>query len=299
MSAEPSEARLDRRYPLRPFDPRLMEGVLHGRSVRSVEVFPEGKGSGSYRVTLSDGETCVLRLLSGPTAARECYTLRLASSFAPVPTVLDAGEDWLVLSFVAGRSLAKAPEGLGAAAAALPGLALCRFEQAGWIEADGRICPFDFGHEGGFVGAILTRPTVLRWTGLAMAEAISRILARPAVRFDATPGEVCLCHGDFNPSNILLHEGAVSGILDWEFAHAGDRYMDLGNLLRRAPRDRHDEIRAGYESRGERLPDNWVERAECADVSSHLEFLTSGLSDGFKQECVGWLRSFVERYGDR
>jgi hypothetical protein len=39
-------------------------------------------------------------------------------------------------------------------------------------------------------------------------------------------------HGDFNSTNILVHKGAVTCILDWEFSHAGSPYMDIGNLLR-------------------------------------------------------------------
>jgi aminoglycoside phosphotransferase (APT) family kinase protein len=41
-------------------------------------------------------------------------------------------------------------------------------------------------------------------------------------------------HGDFNPKNLLVdpESGVVTGLVDWEFAHAGSPYADLGNLLR-------------------------------------------------------------------
>ena len=41
-------------------------------------------------------------------------------------------------------------------------------------------------------------------------------------------------HSDFNPKNILVDpaSGAVTAVLDWEYAHAGSPYADLGNLLR-------------------------------------------------------------------
>ena len=44
----------------------------------------------------------------------------------------------------------------------------------------------------------------------------------------------CLVHSDFNAKNILVDPdtGEVTGLLDWEFAHAGSPYTDLGNLLR-------------------------------------------------------------------
>ncbi|MGH3357842.1 MAG: phosphotransferase family protein [Nocardioidaceae bacterium] len=44
----------------------------------------------------------------------------------------------------------------------------------------------------------------------------------------------CLVHSDFNPKNLLVDPatGALTGLLDWEFAHAGSPAADLGNLLR-------------------------------------------------------------------
>jgi aminoglycoside phosphotransferase (APT) family kinase protein len=44
----------------------------------------------------------------------------------------------------------------------------------------------------------------------------------------------CLVHSDFNAKNLLVDPstGQVTGVLDWEFAHAGAPVEDLGNLLR-------------------------------------------------------------------
>lgn len=44
----------------------------------------------------------------------------------------------------------------------------------------------------------------------------------------------CLVHSDLNPKNVLVDPATlqVTGVLDWEFAHAGHPGTDLGNLLR-------------------------------------------------------------------
>jgi aminoglycoside phosphotransferase (APT) family kinase protein len=44
----------------------------------------------------------------------------------------------------------------------------------------------------------------------------------------------CLVHSDLNPKNLLFDPEtlAITGVLDWEFAHAGHPFTDLGNLLR-------------------------------------------------------------------
>jgi aminoglycoside phosphotransferase (APT) family kinase protein len=49
-----------------------------------------------------------------------------------------------------------------------------------------------------------------------------------------TVDRVCLVHSDLNPKNLLLDPDslALTGVLDWEFAHAGHPFTDLGNLLR-------------------------------------------------------------------
>ncbi len=37
-----------------------------------------------------------------------------------------------------------------------------------------------------------------------------------------------LVHGDFKPGNLLLGDGQVTAVLDWETAHLGDPHEDLG-----------------------------------------------------------------------
>lgn len=58
------------------------------------------------------------------------------------------------------------------------------------------------------------------------------VAERAAVDLDgAAP---CLVHSDLNPKNVLVDPATlhVTGVLDWEFAHAGHPATDLGNLLR-------------------------------------------------------------------
>ncbi len=88
----------------------------------------------------------------------------------------------------------------------------------------------------------------------------------------------------------------MSGVLDWEFSHAGTPYMDIGNLLRHTDTRYHPAIKAGLETGGMTLPSDWQERAELVDISSQIEFLTSGRSEAFKRECVARIHAFVRKY---
>lgn len=42
------------------------------------------------------------------------------------------------------------------------------------------------------------------------------------------PARLSLVHGDFRPANVLIYDGQVEVVLDWELAHLGDPVDDLG-----------------------------------------------------------------------
>jgi aminoglycoside phosphotransferase (APT) family kinase protein len=80
---------------------------------------------------------------------------------------------------------------------------------------------------------------------------------------------VCLVHSDFNPKNLLVDPSTaeITGLIDWEFAHAGSPYTDLGNLLRFCD----DPVLGGavlsvVRSTGPSLGDRLVERGRVADL---------------------------------
>ncbi|MEZ5112637.1 MAG: phosphotransferase [Nocardioidaceae bacterium] len=51
----------------------------------------------------------------------------------------------------------------------------------------------------------------------------------------ATSKRACLTHGDLSPRNLLCDPdaGVITGVVDWEFAHAGHPMEDAGKLIRR------------------------------------------------------------------
>ena len=64
----------------------------------------------------------------------------------------------------------------------------------------------------------------------------TRELANWLVETAPAPAKQVLVHGDFKPGNMLLRDGRIAGLLDWETAHIGDPVEDLGwitNPLRR------------------------------------------------------------------
>jgi aminoglycoside phosphotransferase (APT) family kinase protein len=113
-----------------------------------------------------------------------------------------------------------------------------------------------------------------------LRDRVWRLVQTSAERFpDAWPPH--LAHGDFNLTNVLVDDhGELSAVLDWEFAHAGNIWADLGNLLRSRPECPLPPyfVPALLESLSElglNLPENWNALRLLADLASACEFLSS------------------------
>jgi len=289
----------DRRNPHKPFDRSLIESFLQGRELSSVELLAAGKSNTNYKLILGDGQRFVLRLYSHGDAQREVYVMGLARDLVPVPQEIHRGENWSVFSFMDGELLERLPQHSGAAAEALAKISSIVFQEPGWIDSDGSVSPFPFGGVRGFIAESLDKAGVRAWIGEESVVRIEQIIKVESGRLEELESECGLVHGDFNPTNILISNGAVSGVLDWEYCHSGTPYMDIGNLLRHTPAEYHGLIQSGLESGGMRLPDDWAKRAQLVDLTSHLEFLTSNRSDGFKQQCADRVHEFTEIFGGR
>jgi len=86
-------------------------------------------------------------------------------------------------------------------------------------------------------------------------------------------GRVCLVHSDFNPKNLLVDpkSGRVTGLVDWEYAHAGLPYTDLGNLLRFERGPFGDAVFAAYERQTPTPDQRALLRARAADLWALVE----------------------------
>ena len=170
--------------------------------------------------------------------------LRLVRGLVPVPDVLEVrrgvatadSPGLLVTSYVEGvradellptlddEGLATVGHHLGALAATLAGMPMLR--SGPFVDADLRIGSFDVPD-----GLPAYVEDLGRFELLDLAEDAQALLD--------TVNRCSLVHSDLNPKNVLLDPDSlrVTALVDWEFAHAGHPFADLGNLLRfdRAP----------------------------------------------------------------
>ena len=296
-----------RRRPILPCDVAGLEarapGFLRGRAVRDFRLLEGGRCNSNYRFRVGD-EDFVLRLYARGDArapARERAAMALAGPLVPVAGALAFGDDWVIGRFLPGVTLDRAPTAAAIrdAGRTLAAIASVRLPARGDLGEGGGVIPwrFDGGLEDGgddFNESCLARPRVREALG-DLVEGVRALLRRAQPLFEEMDAEVRLVHGDFRPDNLLVDGDRVTGVLDWEFAHAGSTYMDLGNLLRHLGPANAPAIEAGLRDRGHLVPEDWVRRAGLFDLSAQLEFLASDdvRDEAFRRSCVDRIRALL------
>jgi aminoglycoside phosphotransferase (APT) family kinase protein len=105
------------------------------------------------------------------------------------------------------------------------------------------------------------------------------------------PGDVVLLHQDFRTGNYLVEEGALTGILDWEFAAWGDPMSDIAWFCAKCWRFGRDDREAGgigsrevfyrgYEAASGRRVE--AERVAYWEVMAHLRWAVIALQQGHR-----------------
>ena len=291
MSLESSGLTADapeRRFPPLPFLPDTLEPLTRqGRTILRHSLLSGGRTNTCYKIEFDDGAAVVLRRYARGCPELECRIYRLVSGVIPVPEVLLSGPDYTICKFMPGKLLKDVPQAVRSAGRILGRLRRFRFPEAGRLLPDGGVEPWPFRE---FNEIMYANPAVQRWLG---HDRIARLRRLPSPE----PEPPVLVHGDFNPTNLLAENGEITAVLDWEFAMSGPPLLDLANLCRNLPPSLQPEIAAGLADEGVELPREWPRRCRLLDLGSHLEFLTSNLSDDFKRSRVALIDQLLAEYG--
>ena len=229
----------------------MSELVSAAQELLGADVRPLSGGySGETFLVGAAGEEAVLRLyLRDPERAEvDAALLALVRGIVPVPRVLDqrkadtSGPAHLLLERLPGVRLDEllplADAETRRAAGASVGRVLARLAGMPYLRgglfvgSDLDVRPFPDGGLREWVESHRGVGGFAAWTQEEF-DALLEVADDGQWHLDRI-GRVCLCHSDFNPKNVLVDasSGEVTGLIDWEFAHAGMPYTDLGNLLR-------------------------------------------------------------------
>lgn len=218
-----------------------------------------GGFSGETFLAEAAGERTVVRIYGGRGSRRgpeapeiDAAVLRLVRGLLPVPSVLEvrradesAGTPGLLItSYLEGSRLdlllPELSEAMTETVGRNLGQVLARLAQMPMLRAgmfvDGDLRLGDLPPGGddlvAWTQAHLEGPVLGEWPPAAQ-EGLLAVAEHAQALLDRVD-RVCLVHSDLNPKNVLVDPatGEVTGLLDWEFAHAGAPLADLGNLLR-------------------------------------------------------------------
>ncbi len=251
-----------------------------------------GGHSGETFLAEAAGERTVVRVYGERSAGRgpeaplvDAAVLHLVRGLLPVPEVIEArradaatgSPGLLVSSFLPGSRLdlllpeldetarATVGRGLGAVVARLAQMPMPR--PGLFVDDTLRTEPLPGGDLTTFVETYRQGTALATWPDEAY-DGLLAVAEHAQVLLDKV-SRTCLVHSDLNPKNLLVDPGTleVTGVLDWEFAHAGSPVTDLGNLLR----FEREAAFAGavldaYRELVVDAPDDVLDRARAADL---------------------------------
>jgi fructosamine-3-kinase len=224
-------------------------------------------GGGQANINIGVGRRVLRIYRRDPSAAAvEAALLEQPWRSFRVPELLARGDDFVVLARVPHRPLEDRPEHGAAAGRALAEIHQRAFAAPSFfLDRDlAAVEPVD-----DFVAAWAAYAraelagTPWQKLGASAAEAIERRCA------GAELGQAVLLHGDFKPSNLHWTDDGELLVLDWEFAYAGPRLMDIAQLARwDPPAPFLDAFAASYRAAGGALDHDWRRRAAVLDLGN-------------------------------
>ena len=211
-----------------------------------------GHSNLTYACADATGRRWVLRrpplgrvLASAHDVAREHRLMAaLADSAVPVPAVLGLCEDisvndapFMLMAYVDGCVLhdATAADALATSERQAIGLHAATVLAALHAIDPSTVGLGDLGRHDGYVARQLKRWTAqweaTRDTPLAAMDDVARLLA---TRLPAQQG-TAIVHGDYRLGNMLVAQGRIAAVLDWELCTLGDALADLGYIMNHWP----------------------------------------------------------------
>lgn len=196
-----------------------------------VRIYPPGAGRGDDAALI---DAALLRLVRGLLPVADVLECRRADQAADRPGLLVT--EWLpgvrgdlVLPDLDAAARERLGAHLGGLLADLAGMPMVRGGE--FVDVDLTVRPHPPAADG-LPAWVDEHRSLFGWSA-AELRGLDDLAADAQALLDEVD-RVCLVHSDFNPKNLLIDPETltVTGLLDWEFAHAGLPVTDLGNLLR-------------------------------------------------------------------
>lgn len=288
---------MDRRFPKQAFNLNDFSGFFESDKAfpLKVEFLTGGACNSNYLVSISEGEKVVCRIHSRETAKTESYINSLVKGVVPTSELLWTSGNFSVRHYIEGEEFTPSSSLVKEAGLIIAKMSKIKFEGKGYIQTDGLVKQIDgwSSIEGGMLN-LLEHKQVKEILPTDLYSQLKRIISTYETVLTSFDESKNLVHGDFRPDNILVSDDCIKAVVDWEFAHSGCSYMDIGNIMRHIPDKWAIHLENGLIEGGFDLDKDWLFRAKLIDLISHLEFLTSDRSQKFKESCIDKIKEFVD-----
>jgi aminoglycoside phosphotransferase (APT) family kinase protein len=274
-----------------------LAGVLPGPAPE-IEPLTGGYRNTTLLLTRDDQRWVLRRHRHANRAAVEVAIAARVKGVVPVPDVLAAdldgsasGMPTLLLTYVDGTPGHEATGFAADAGRKLAAIGTVTFDRPGAL-ATPDLIPSTEGMPGdlaGFVADRMRSPDVRLTT--SERDGLTRLAEEWAPLIPE--GDARLVHADYNPKNLLTHNGSVVAVLDWEFAFSGSPLADVGNMLRFADRPFADAFIAGYREAGGELPQDWRAISRALDLFALADLLTRKETSPVTEAVTGLVRALL------
>lgn len=245
-------------------------------------------------------DAAVLSLVRGLVPVADVLEARRADPASGMPallvtSVLPGERGDLVLPSLDREGLRRLGAAVGELAATLGGMPMRR--PGSFV--DGELGLGDLGGPDGLPEWVLAHADRLaHWAPDDLAGL--RAVATDAQGLLDTVTRSCLVHSDLNPKNLLVDPDtlAITGVVDWEYAHAGHPFTDLGNVLRFDREPAYVEAVLGaYADRRGTPPGEALALARAADLWALVDLAARAPENPVAARAEALLRG-IARAGD-
>jgi len=295
----------------------LMRTAVSGANVHRLEPLRGGRRNTSYRIELdrpSQSGAYVLRLYAhrgNNKWSKEAALWRMLEAEVPMPRVFAATFDrdlfaypFAIFEFIDGKPLDSVIRAGQAPSDSL-------------LQEIGRTLARVHKHRFGAVGFLdealdvaTTLPALSSWydmlmgphgralAGPATVAEVAACVARHQPSLDELDRDPRLVHGDFRPANLLVRDGRLVAVIDWEDAMAGHWLADIGQFLRDRSEIDDDHGRSfieGYLAEADHtLPERWKRTMALRDLVNLVQMLESSKGKPVQEAgLIGLIRSIL------
>jgi aminoglycoside phosphotransferase (APT) family kinase protein len=231
-------------------------------------------GLGNLNIRIGDHRVLRIHQRDPRSVDKEAHLLRRGWRSFRVPSLLDRGEDFLVLEYVAHGPLLGTAEHGAAVGEALAEIHGVKVDTCGFLDSElavveplpNWIAALEEHVTGCFDGDCIEFGD--------LKEPVLAVYAQHRAELESLAARAVLQHGDFKPSNLHWTTTGQLLVLDWEFAFAGPPLMDVGQLIRwSVPESFRDAFATQYVAHGGALPERWSEHAAVFDLANLVGLL--------------------------